>query len=374
MIYTVFMAFASVYGLVFSKQIADDKRSRTAYCTIMGLLLFLIAGLRGLVVGGDSGQYARLYQQVARMDWSGVFQKFSDEPLFYLFMKLLTLISTNYTFLFCVAGAIFAYTISRFIYEYSEAPYISYVMLIPMQYYPFTLSGCRQAVAMSIVLFAMMLMFKKSYVKFALLIFIAYFVHNSVIFVIPFILLIFLRKRLISRILFVIGMVFTYIFRNPLLDFITNYVYTDYDIYEDTRGSVTTLLMYLAILLLCMFFVNNPNAFRPSESLIVQSSIESISKYDDPVVREKTTYQYLEVLLGMGVIIQIFVPLQPNIYRAAMYYQIVSLLIVPKIVCSIPNKVVRGLVIGAFYVIMFILYFRFTFYAAQHNPYKFFWQ
>lgn len=374
MIYTVFMAFASVYGLVFSKQIADDKRSRTAYCTIMGLLLFLIAGLRGLSVGGDSGQYSRIYTAVSRMDWSYVISSYRQEPLFYIFIKLLSKISTSYTFLFLVFGAIFAYTISRFIYKYSEAPYISYVMLIPMQYYPFTLSGCRQAIAISIVIFALMLMFKKSYVKFALLLFIAYFVHNSVIFVIPFILLIFLRKRLISRILFVIGMVITYIFRNPLLSFITKYVYTDYDIYEDTRGSVTTLIMYLAILSLCIFFINNPNLFRPSESLIVQSSIEDISEYEDPIAKEKAIYQYLEVLLGMGTIIQIFVPLQPNIYRAAMYYQIVSLLIVPKIVCSIPNKVVRGLVIGAFYVIMFILYFRFTFYAAQHNPYQFFWQ
>ena len=209
MIYTVFMAFASVYGIIFSRQIAEDKRSRTAYCFITGLMLFLIAGLRSTAVGGDSGQYARLYALVSRLDLSDILERFNSEPLFYVFAKFLSIFSTSYTFLFCVIGAIFAFSISYFIYRFSEAPYISLVMLIPMQFFPFTLSGCRQALTLSIVLLAISLVLKKSYIKFAIVLLVAYFIHNSTIFVLPFILLVHLRNKIVSRILFVAGMIFT---------------------------------------------------------------------------------------------------------------------------------------------------------------------
>lgn len=374
MIYTVFMAFASVYGIVFSRQIAEDKRSRTAYCFITGLMLFLIAGLRSTAVGGDSGQYARLYALVSRLELSDILERFNTEPLFYVFAKFLSIFSTSYTFLFCVIGAIFAFSISYFIYRFSEAPYISLVMLIPMQFFPFTLSGCRQALTLSIVLLAISLVLKKSYIKFAIVLLVAYFIHNSTIFVLPFILLVHLRNKTVSRILFVAGMIFTYIFRVPILSFITNYIYTDYEIYEETRGSFTTLLMYLGILILCAFFINNPRLFRTTDSELIHRSLDRLLPTDDAFVQERTMYQLFEVLLGFGVIIQLLVPLQPNIYRVAMYYQIVSILIVPKIVYSIPNRLIKGLSISGFFAIMILLYFRFTFYAAGANPYEFFWQ
>ena len=374
MIYTVFMAFASVYGIIFSRQIAEDKRSRTAYCFITGLMLFLIAGLRSTAVGGDSGQYARLYALVSRLDLSDILERFNSEPLFYVFAKFLSIFSTSYTFLFCVIGAIFAFSISYFIYRFSEAPYISLVMLIPMQFYPFTLSGCRQALALSIVLLALAMVMQKKNVKFALVLLFAYFIHNSTMFVLPFLLLISLRNKIISRILFVVGMIVTYIFRVQILHFIITYIYTDYDIYEETRGSFTTLLMYLAIFILCAFFINNPRLFRPTESDLIRRGIDNAFPGDDIFVQEKSLYQFFEVLLGLGIMIQILVPLQPNIYRVAMYYQIVSILIVPKIIYSISNSIIRGAVIIGFFAIMILMYFRFTFYAAGANPYEFFWQ
>lgn len=375
MIYTVFMFLCTVFGIAFASKISNDKRTRITYCTLSGLGLFLIAALRNISVGYDSGQYVNLFNYVAKCSISTILTRFSKEPLFYISLKIISLISKNSNFLFAVIGACFAFVVTYLIYKFSEIPYVSFVMLIPMQFFPFTLSGCRQAIAMSFVIAAIYALIKRSYFKFFVIMIVAYFFHNSVIIALPILLLYLIKDKFVSKILFVLGFFLTYIYRKPLLKFITTYIYTDYDIFDKEAGSFATLFMYIAILIMSAVLVNGSFFRRRTTSNILKQNFESCAANGiDAYVVEKSIYHFFEVLLGFGIIIQIFVPLQPNIFRAAMYYQIASIIIVPKAITNIPNRLLRAISIMFFFLIMAILYFRFTFYSAGANPYLFFWQ
>lgn len=373
MIFTVYMLLCTVLGVVFASKIANNKRSRIAYCTFGGMGLFLIAALRDTDVGYDSIRYAHMFKYMGNIDYSDIWANFDEEPLFYAVFKVLAAISDNPNFMFACIGAVFAIAISFFIYKFSEIPYISYIMLIPMQFFPFTLSGCRQAVALSIVILAFNLIINRHYLKAFLTFFIAYFFHNSVIIALPLLLLCFLRSKIAARLLFAIGFFFTFVFRDSLLRFITAYIYTDYDVFDEEAGSLTTLIMYFGIYAMSVILINNIAFQRKTDSLVLKDNY-SMFKVKDPALAEKSVYVFLETMLAFGIIIQIFVPLQPNIFRAAMYYQLASVIIVPKAITNIPNRLFRAVAIMVFFVIMALLYFRFTYYAAGANPYAFFWQ
>ena len=83
MIYTVFMFLCTVFGIAFASKISNDKRTRITYCTLSGLGLFLIAALRNISVGYDSGQYVHLFNYVSKCSISTILTRYSKEPLFY---------------------------------------------------------------------------------------------------------------------------------------------------------------------------------------------------------------------------------------------------------------------------------------------------
>ncbi len=368
------MVIAFVFGMAFRKQIANDNRTRIIYCTLMGLMLFLIAALRSPTVGNDSGQYARVFKTVSELEWSTILSKYTKETLFFITLKILSYFGSHHVVLFSAVGTLFAIAISLFIYRFSEDPFVSYIMLIPMQFFSFSLTGLRQVIALSIVLLAIPLLFKKSYVKFILLLVLAYFFHNSVVFVIPFLIILKVKNRLTSTLLFIASLITVYIFRKPILAFITDYIYTDYEIYENLSDATTTFIFYVTILLISIFFVTMSPKFLKTGSRFMRERFSNMTMSEDPTENEIFVYGFFESLLSTGVIIQIFIPLQPAIFRVAMYYQIFSIMLIPKAIQKITNPFLNKVVAFAFFGVMLVMYFFFTYYSAGINPYRFFWQ
>ncbi len=351
MIYSLFMISTIIFaGITYKSRSKNGLVNSTSgtrnFCILMGLLLFMIAAMRSKAVGLDVGQYTRLFIQCSDMSLRNVLENF-DEPALYLLMKLLSYITDNPQWLLAIVGAVYAASISDFIFQNSDDPAASFIMLIPFQFYAFSLSGLRQAVALSIILFGFRYVKKRNPLKFLLCVTTAFFFHRSALLAIPIYALYGIQMTPIKRWIFILSIPIIYLFRITIINLGINLLYKEYSVYSSTAGSSTTLILYFAIWLLY---------------LILIGSKQKGEKYE------------IEAIYLVGVVVQILVPYQPNLFRIAMYYQLFGILLLPKILQSPRlSSRTRTLANIGFVMMMFVMYFGFTYYAAGVNPYSFFW-
>ena len=343
MIYFVFIILAVLFYLCGGKQ----GKKGLAYIIMMGLCLFLIFSLRSTSVGYDSGTYARLFYNSSFLSMKEIINSYT-EPGYYILVKTVSFLSDNHQLLFVLQGLIVSVLISRFIYKYSSNYMLSFIMLIPMQYLGFFISAQRQAIAVCILLSGFDFVIKRKYILWFGCVIIACLFHNSAILGAPLILLV--SKNNITnteRFLFLMLIPCVFATKKIILTLGLSWFYSEYTLYESEAGTLATMIMYLLIWIAFVLFRNHKN-----------SALEN----------------FLERTLYVGVLLQIFVFLEPNIYRFAFYYQIFTILIIPLIVSGIKNYSIRVLAQCAILMIMLFLYFNFTYYSSGINPYTFFWE
>ncbi len=349
-IFSIFMFAAILLSCIFISLGNKYKfNSKKVYVTIMGICLFLIAALRSTSVGNDSGQYARVYYALQRMSIRTIVTNYSELG-YYLFAKVLSFINSNHQFLFAVIGGFYAYSISRFIYKYSKDTMASFIMLIPMMYFSFSLTGLRQTMAIAIILISIDYILKRRIIPFFLLVIIAYFFHNSAIFFIP---AYFLPYKKISNKLilgFILATPIVYLLRRQFVSIVQQFIYSDYNIAQigEEAKSWATLLIYILILVAVAFFK------------------DSISRSDD-------NFPLLFSMMYIGMCLQMFVPLEPSLFRVSMYYNITSIILIPNLLTVLNNKRTRSIAYLLFFILMAVEYYNFTFYSSGVNPYNFFW-
>jgi hypothetical protein len=350
-IYSVFMLIAIILSVLFSNKsnLTGHTRTKKIYCVILGFILFLIAALRSTSVGNDSGQYARHFYNVQQLDFFGIIEVYQKDVGYYLLNKILTFISSDHQILFACIGALFAYSISRFIFKYSKDPMISFVMLIPMMYFAFSLTGLRQVVAISILLISIDYIIERRLVKFSLIVILASLFHQSALLFFP---AYFINKRITNkRIIIYLALIPLVFFIRPIIvQVVQFFFYSSYNIdLSQSAGGWTTLFVYILILI---------------TSIIFKSQLE----------KEDVNYSLFFSMMYAGTLIQMFVPLEPNIFRVSMYYNIASIILIPAILKTQKDKVSKLIAYTIFFVLMGVQYYMFTFNAAGVQPYKFFWQ
>lgn len=350
MIYTVLMIFSILlyYLLGGEKRVVTGNKPGRAYCIIMAIAIALVGALRSTAVGSDTGQYSRHFYECANMSWGELFLEYGGEPGYYTLCKLISYFSLDHQISFAIIAIIVAYAVSRFIYLYSKDFMVSYLMLVPMMYLGFFMTAQRQALALSIVLMAYPLIFERKLLKFVLFVSIAFLFHHSAIIAFPLFFLSNKRIKPYTYIIVVLAFVFVYLNRGGILRFVLTYFYSDYEVYTEEVGTLATLFMYVGIW-----------------GILV-------------LMRKKSIYleqsYYFERVLLIGIVIQSFVSLEPNIYRLAFYYLTVSLLVLPIAIHSIPRGFLKTSAVLVFIAIMFFMYYNFTYFACGINPYQFFWE
>lgn len=351
-IYSLFMFVAVMLSIIIpNKIIKQDKfqdRSKKHYCLILGFLLFVIAALRATSVGVDSGQYARHFYNIQQIDFKLLTVHYHKDPTFYYLIKIITSISSNHQWMFVIIGAAYAYSISRFIYKYSKDSMVSFIMLITMSYFAFSLTGLRQIMALSIILFSYDYIIRKHLLKFVLTVIIASLFHQSALLFLP---AYFINNKKVNSIKVIIGVLAAFIVfasRSLLLSVVQIFMYENYSIdYDQGAGGWTTILVYFLIIIVSVVFSKQiKNEYSP----------------------------FFLKMMYVGALIQMFVPLQPNIFRVSMYYNIVSIILIPDILETQKDKFSKLIAYSLFFVLMSIQYYVFTYYDAGVQPYKFFWQ
>lgn len=327
-----------------------DIRKKKIYCIILGAILFFIAALRSTSVGNDSGQYARHFYHLQLLGFQEIIDYYQNELGFYFFVKLLTFISSDHQIMFAFIGALYAYSISRFIYKYSKDPMVSFIMLIPMMYFAFSLTGLRQTVAISILLISIDYIIGRRLLKFLIMIFLAGLFHQSAFL---FILAYIIRNKKITfkRILLYLAfMPIVFLLRPFIIRVVQFFLYSSYSMdWSQSAGGWTTLFTYILIVITAAIFKNQ-------------------------LENQDINFSFFFTMMYIGTLIQMFVPLQPNIFRVSMYYNIASIILIPNILKTQKDRISKLIAYSIFFVLMGVQYYVFTFNAARVQPYKFFWQ
>lgn len=155
----------------------------------------------------------------------------------------------------------------------------------------------------------------------------------------------------ISVIIYTIAAPVIFAFRGTIAGIIQKFLYSGYNVATEGQnaGGWTTLLVYILILFAATLF-------------------KSVSS------QQYKHFPFFYTMMYVGMCVQMFVPMQPNIFRVSMYYNIASIILIPSVISAQKETNIRIIAYIIVFALMGIEYYMFTFYAARANPYSFFWQ
>lgn len=316
------------------------------------LIFFLLLALRGTRCGIDTVQYERLYNQYGRLSLEQIFRTFEHELGFKLLCKWVYLIANNFQVLLTITAALCVYPLWYFYRRESVNQPLSVALFVGVAPIVMYFSGIRQAVAISMGIFAWYAAKERKLFRFLLAVAIANQFHNS-----AFILLAIYplyRAKITKKWLWIVipCMLAIFAFRTVIFNFLLTLLWDEYETTPPTGA--TTILLLLIIFSVYAYVMPN------------EDSLE----WDIIAMRN---------LLLLSVVLQIFAMLHPLAMRMNYYFLIFVPVLIPKISkhCKPGFKQVAN-----FSVVIMTVYFIYHFLITGINdnddlnvfPYIPFWQ
>lgn len=265
LIYYILFFFVLVLGLVLSKV----KHGKGIFLCISGLVLYIISSIRKSV-GYDYNLYATFYHDAAYKPLEIIGAE-KLENGFMLPVKVLQNISTDYQLLFIAISLVIIVAIMAFIYKKSPLPVISVASFLAFGVFFNSMNFMRQIISAIILMYALIYVEKKCFFKFVALVLLASTVHISSLIYIPFYLLFKIKMNTSMVVVLSSFGAVGYLLSNEILQFVTRFVYTDYDIStnsELTMGLPIGYAIVFSVIFLIVF------AFR--KRLIEKNEFNSV--------------------------------------------------------------------------------------------------
>lgn len=331
--YFLFLIIIVVIALLFLW-----KSNSTIGAIVVILTMTVFAGARDYSVGTDTGLYTRNFIESGRSFVNtsvGIF----DEPGFYYVQKILSLYSDEPYVLLMSVAFIFSVCVILAILRGSINPAVSLFVFITLGYYTFCFNAMRQAIAMSIYMLAIPFLVKRDFLKYALLVFIAFLFHRTVIITLP-LYFVFIQRFTVRSFSAIAVLSLIISFFLPDLLVIGASLEEKYELYQE--GSATGgYLLTLFYVLLTIFFI-----------------------YERAFIKEEVKRRY-DVFLHMSIIgtvvylVVTFTESYVELTRFAAYFQIASVFLWPEIIHNSKNKILLPVLfvvavghLGFFYIFL----------------------
>lgn len=342
------------------------QNSKKIYCITIAVILIFVSGFRSYNIGTDTPAYVQVFLNSDKISLNFLKDILTKrEPLFLLYLALVRTISDNYSLFLLPIAIFYISTASSFIYKYSKTPLISYIILLSMGYFSFSMAGLRQTIGYAILIIATDKLIDRKYLISVLLIFIASLFHitSLVYFVVFIVILIPLNKWYL---IIVLGFsLFSYFYGSSVLLRIVEIVWADTRGYKEIEfGGISTLLLLLVVATATLFFY--------PELLWSQSNKNNIS------VLSKNKYFFVDQLftklLLLSIPIQLMAIYQANIFRVAtMFHFFITCLIPSVIIRQRESKIIfMSQIVVVFFLILQL--FMFTRNSGNILPFTFFWE
>lgn len=267
------MHFVLLFSLVFvfflSRTLA--RKDPRLFCVIgMGFCLFLFGALRSWMVGSDTWNYFAGYVHDADMDYVHLITYYQGrDPLFHIFQRALSEISASPQYFAAVVSAIVAAGFSYFAYNQKGNVLLIYIMFVTFRLYAFTLSGLRQALAMSIVFVAyVFLQQNKKLIYFLGLVLLASLFHQSaLIFIIAYPLVKYKKTNVVALGTIGLGVINTFLggsIAATMSSLIFKSRFEGYMLNDFTFGASTTFLLYIVMFIVVYANKNKMTSIDPA--------------------------------------------------------------------------------------------------------------
>lgn len=241
---------------ILSGNLATSKEKKT-FLIMVGLALIFVMGARYTDVfgKGDLNNYARLYTNIRFVEWENIFKDSGMEPGYIVMNKLFSMIFPWTQSIVFIEAAICVLFTFRFIYKFCDNVFLAVLLYLAQGPFIFQLTGFRQAIAMSICLFAVEYIEKRKLLKFLLLVGLACTFHTTAVVFIPFYFMANFKTNFKTTVIYVIYYLFLLRFIPQLLFFGSDLTGTDYTasgFKGNYKGPIINLFFYAATLVLAL--------------------------------------------------------------------------------------------------------------------------
>lgn len=326
----------------------NDKKARMRYLIISGIILVLISGLRSYYIGsGDTFRYSLMFEEDVAMSFQEILQSGIKDPWYHVFSKLLSLVlGNNFTAILTVFATMFIVAYGILVQKESPNLLLSFIVFISMGFFSFSMHGVRQSMGIAFVMLSYFPLKERKLLLFVVLVFIASCFHKSAaIFLVayPFSMLGFNKKSFFLYFLLILIFILNG-------DVLVRQFATEVSVYDErfadyaTTEKSLTNSGFIQLLLFLGFTLYYYKYFS----------------YKD---KDCST---LTVLLVLAIIFQTFAIFIAEMFRVAMYFSIFLVILVPRVIESIPLQnrklitvIICGLLLFYFYSIPYKLEYDF---------------
>lgn len=338
---------------------ANEHKTRKSYIIFISIVLILQSGLRNIAVGNDTFGYKWIFEQVASYSWDEIISYFIDystigmarDPGYLVFQKIIhTFVSESYQIILFVIAILFFFAFGRFIYYNTSTLkqiIFAYVIYSVLFYSFFSITGHRQTIAASFLLFGYEYLKKSKYIYFVIFTLIAFTFHKSSLVFLSLLAVDKIKKPYLLLIVSIAAFPILMLFNLEYFKLLQLII--GYDEYGKYTGAGTLVFTTLLLLISIIGII-----------------------YRDYLYRISPQTQQIFKVFTLAVL---FVPLtwvNPSAMRVVLYFSIFLVIFVPLIVESISAKAsnLRKTIFIIAVLVLIILYTR----AAWNTEYKFFWQ
>ena len=342
----------SVFAILFLYVAIKGEKKEKIVAVIGMIVLFLLSALRAEEVGIDIVGYNNTYERFSKYDFEALKQSMNAEgtkdPMYYYTSWLFSKLFKNPQWWLGAVALIYSISVGKLIYNESKQVVISIVMLVSLGFYYFSLTGLRQTVAMSILLFSYPFLQQRRFIPFAIIVFIASRYHLSVLAFLAVYPIANKKIGIYHVIIATIALIVFYAFKGWLLEFLNNVLHEDrFETYTGGEASQLTMSGF-AIQTACFGFA---------------------LYYYKRMLAEDERYLVLYNLSFIGWVFQLFSSFIAEFFRVSMMFSIFNIILIANAASMEKDKRSQS-------ILQMVVVMIFALYMIKDGGirYEFFWQ
>lgn len=309
MVYLLSLALIVVFAGFAPPKYGLQQNNYKNYMILCGVLIAVISALRSPFAGsGDSYSYVIKYLGMQTYD---SFQEYYDihlskydllssEAGFYFSMWLLGHVFQNGQAVIIVSSLFITWATCRFIRRNSVDAALSLTIYVCLTLFTFNLNGMRQAIAMSICLFAYEKAKQRELIKFVLLVVLAMLFHKTAMCFLPVFFLPKLKNSMGYWLFYVIGLILCLLFVDRI---IAGYYEISGEDYSNnsvsSSGGLFVILLYVGAIALTLYrpIILDDATSRTALFAVLASFVAYLARFVGSTILERVSYYYYYFML-----------------------------------------------------------------------------
>ena len=377
-IYYLILLLILISALLFG----NDRKKIIFFVVI---ILTVISGLRSSDIGIDLQlHYARNYEAIVSTDWNNLVNYVGGTKYdlgFVLICKVLGLISTDKQWFIFATSLFFYCSYGRYLYRYSDSVFTDVFMFYTSFIYFMFMNIVAQSIAIGILLLGVDYLVQKKYMKYAAVVLIAAFVHNSALVCMIFILLDILPTKRKYVFGYILSLIVVLLSMDRLIPALINTFFSQYAWYLEgnihgegvsisTFGLAGTMIYFLCICVSFLFI------YLPNKEMQVSNRVIESKKNQYEVKQLSTNfllYMAITALICRVLLFQIELA-----GRVGYYFNLYAFSLLGRANKNISDRNNKIIVYGMTGLFMILFFLLFGSSAGKMSygvvPYKFFWE